>query len=437
MHVTALLLAFSLSGATAHAPYDSRPSTAARRDDSTAVVAATRHATRVTVGADRLFTEYAHLIRGKSLALVANHSARLSDGTHLVDALARHRESRLTVLFGMEYDIRSNDYSAARDGEVAIDRTTGLPKYNLYGDHHAPTPESLKGVDVIVFDIQEVGARFYEHVNILGFVMEAAAQQGIAVVVLDRPNPITGRTVEGFVTDTTARFRFGSYAPIPVVHGMTVGELAMLYNGERLLRGGRTVTLDVVPMAGWTRGMWYDETGLAWRKPSPNLLTLSSLLAYVGTCLFEAVNVSEGRGTDHPFEQVGAAWLDHTRAVAMLQSLQLPGVRFEAVEFTPVQQPFHGRAPELAGERLRGVRLHVTDRDTFEPYRTGVALLWAVHTLHADRLVWNDAALDRLTATPRLKAMLLAGKSPSEISAAWRDEVETFRATRARYLMYR
>jgi len=389
------------------------------------------------VGADRLFTEYAHLIRGKSLALVANHSARLSDGTHLVDALARHRESRLTVLFGMEYDIRSNDYSAARDGEVAIDRTTGLPKYNLYGDHHAPTPESLKGVDVIVFDIQEVGARFYEHVNILGFVMEAAAQQGIAVVVLDRPNPITGRTVEGFVTDTAARFRFGSYAPIPVVHGMTVGELAMLYNGERLLRGGRTVTLDVVPMAGWTRGMWYDETGLAWRKPSPNLLTLSSLLAYVGTCLFEAVNVSEGRGTDHPFGQVGAAWLDHTRAVAMLQSLQLPGVRFEAVEFTPVQQPFHGRAPELAGERLRGVRLHVTDRDTFEPYRTGVALLWAVHTLHADRLVWNDAALDRLTATPRLKAMLLAGKSPSEISAAWRDEVETFRATRARYLMYR
>ncbi|MCC6930184.1 MAG: DUF1343 domain-containing protein [Gemmatimonadaceae bacterium] len=391
----------------------------------------------VTVGADRLFTEYAHLIRGKSLALVANHSARLADGTHLVDALARHRESTLKVLFGMEYDIRSNDYSAVRDGEVAIDRGTGLTKYNLYGEHHAPTAEALAGVDVIVFDIQEVGARFYEHVNILGFVMEVAAQQGIAVVVLDRPNPITGRTVEGFVTDTAARFRFGSYAPIPVVHGMTMGELAMLYNGERLLRGGRTASLTVVPMTGWTRGMWYDETGLPWRKPSPNLLTLSSLLAYVGTCLFEALNVSEGRGTDRPFEQVGAPWLDNARTVAMLQELQLPGVRFEAVAFTPQQQPFHGRPPELAGERLRGVRLHVTDRDTFQPYRTGVALLWAVYTLHADRLVWNDAALDRLVATPRLKALLLAGKSPREIADAWRGEVDAFRTTRERYLLYR
>ncbi|HEX4933196.1 MAG TPA: DUF1343 domain-containing protein [Gemmatimonadaceae bacterium] len=391
---------------------------------------------RVTVGADRLLTEYAHLIDGKTLAVVANHSARLADGTHLVDALARHPGARLKVLFGMEYDIRSNDYSAARDGEVATDRGTGLPKYNLYGEHHKPTPESLAGVEVIVFDIQEVGARFYEHVNILGFVMEAAAEQGIAVIVLDRPNPITGRLVEGFVTDSATRFRFGSYAPIPVVHGMTMGELARLYNGERMLRGGRTARLEVVPMTGWTRGTWYDGTGLAWRKPSPNLLTLSSLLAYVGTCLFEAVNVSEGRGTDHPFEQVGAPWLDHARAVALLRELRLPGVRFEAVEFTPVQQPFHGRPPELAGERLRGVRVHVTDRDAFEPYRTGVALLWAVHTLHADRLVWNDAALDRLTATPRLKSLLLAGKSPGEIAGAWREEVAAFRAVRARYLMY-
>jgi len=442
--IASLVLAVSLSAATlapiAPQPLKTLTPGSARRSADVRVAEVrgeSAPAPRVTVGADRLVTEYAHLIRGKSLALVANHSARLADGTHFVDALARHPESKLKVLFGMEYDIRSNDYSAARDGEVAIDRGTGLTKYNLYGEHHAPSPESLAGVDAIVFDIQEVGARFYEHVNILGFVMEVAAQQGIAVIVLDRPNPITGRTVEGFVTDTAARFRFGSYAPIPVVHGTTMGELAMLYNGERLLRGGRTAALTVVPMTGWTRGMWYDETGLAWRKPSPNLLTLSSLLAYVGTCLFEAVNVSEGRGTDRPFEQVGAPWLDHVRAVTMLQELQLPGVRFEAVEFTPVQQPFHGRPPELAGERLRGVRLHVTDRDAYEPYRTGVALLWAVYTLHPDRLTWNDAALDRLVATPRLKALLLAGKSPREIADAWRGEVEAFRATRERYLIYR
>jgi len=391
----------------------------------------------VVAGADRLFADYAHLIRGKRLALVANHSARLADGTHLADALFRHPESRLTVLFGMEYDIRSNDYSAIRDGDVATDRATGLPKYNLYGEHHKPTPAMLAGVEVIVFDIQEVGARFYEHINILGFVMEAAADQGIAVVVLDRPNPITGRTPDGFVTDPDARFRFGSYARVPVVHAMTMGELARLYTGERLLRGGGTVSLTVVPMSGWSRGMWYDETGLPWRKPSPNLLTPASLLAYVGTCLFEAVNVSEGRGTDHPFEVIGAPWLDNARAVALLRDVPLRGVRFEAVEFTPVQQPYHGRPPELAGETLRGIRLHVTDRDAFEPYKTGVALLWAVHTLHAERLVWNDAVLDRLVATPRLKALLLDGKSPAEIFASWAGEVETFAATRERYLLYR
>lgn len=390
----------------------------------------------VQVGADRLLTEYAHLVQGKRVALVANHSARLADGTHLADALFRAPGVKLTVLFGMNYDIRSNDYSVTPDGEVATDRTTGLTKYDLYGETHKPTPAMLKDVDVIVFDIQEVGARFYEHINILGFVMEAASELGIRVVVLDRPNPITGTKVEGFVTDSATMFRFGSYARVPVVHGMTMGELARMYNGERMLRGGRTVQLDVVPMTGWKRAMWYDETGLAWRKPSPNLLTLESLLAYVGTCLFEAVNVSEGRGTDNPFEIVGASWLDNARAIALLRGAGLTGVRFEAVDFTPVQKPYHGRPPKLAGESLRGIRMHVTDRNAFEPYTTGIALLWAVQTLHADKLVWNDAVLDRLTATPRLKAMLLAGKTPNDIAGAWRDEVRSFERVRARYLMY-
>ncbi|MDF1501400.1 DUF1343 domain-containing protein [Roseisolibacter sp. H3M3-2] len=394
-------------------------------------------AAQVTPGADRLFGEFASLIRGKRLALVANHSARLADGTHLADALHRYPDAQLRVLFGMEYNVRSNDYSAARDPESTVDRATGLPKHSLYGERHKPTPEMLRDVDVIVFDIQEVGARFYEHVNILGFVMEAAAEQGIRVVVLDRPNPIGGRAVDGFVTDDSALFRFGSYAPIPVVHGMTVGELARFYNGERLLRGGRAAALDVVPMRGWTRATWYDQTGLSWRRPSPNLLTLESLLAYVGTCLFEALNVSEGRGTDRPFEYVGAPWLDAERAAALLNDLRLPGVSFEPVAFTPEQKPYHGRPPELAGERLRGIHLRVTDRDAFAPYRAGVAMVWAVHRLHPERLVWNDAVLDRLVATPRLKAMILAGRRPDEIFAAWRGEVDAFRARSAPYLLYR
>lgn len=423
--VSAALLALTVSVAGCRAPAVS------------AAPAPTRASTPVAVGADRLIPEFAHLIRGKRLALVSNHSGRLADGTHLADALHRYPEARLRVLFGMEYDIRSNDYSAARDGETSVDRGTGLPKHNLYGEHHEPTREMLGDAEVIVVDIQEVGARFYEHINILGFVMEAAAEHGLTVVVLDRPNPITGRAADGFVTDDEFLFRFGSYAPVPVVHGLTMGELARFYNGERLLRGGRTAPLHVVPMRGWTRAMWYDETGLTWRKPSPNLLTLESLVAYVGTCLFEALNVSEGRGTDHPFEYIGAPWLDHQAAVALLNGLALPGVRFEPVEFTPTQQPYHGRPPELAGERVKGVHVRVTDRDAFEPYRAGVALLWAVHRLHPDRLVWNDAVLERLVATRRLKAMIVGGSRPEAIFESWRAEVNGFGARSAPYRLYR
>lgn len=182
--------------------------------------------------------------------------------------------------------------------------------------------------------------------------------------------------------------------------------------------------------------MWFDQTGLPWRKPSPNLLTLESLLAYTGTCLFEALNVSEGRGTDHPFEYIGAPWLDHQAAVARLNALGLRGVTFEAITFTPVQKPYHGRPPKMAGEALKGIYVKVTDRDRFAPYKAGVALVWAVHQLHPERLVWNDAVLERLTSTPRLKALLLAGKTPAEIFASWREELEVFGARSAKYLLY-
>ena len=388
------------------------------------------------VGADRLFTEYAQLIKGKKVALVSNHSGQLADGTHLADALHRYPDTELKVLFGMEHNIRSNDYSLPPDGEIALDPQTGVTKYNLYGESHKPTRAMLAGVDAIVFDIQEVGARFYEHINILGFVMEAAAESGIEVIVLDRPNPITGLKQEGFTTDDEFLYRFGSYAKVPVVHGLTMGELARFYNEERLLRGGQRVKLTVVPMSGWTRSMWYDQTGLPWSKPSPNLLTFQSLLAYIGTCLFEATNLSEGRGSDKPFEYIGAAWLDNAAAVKLLNEIGLKGVVFEPVTFTPEQKSFHGRPPKLNGVKLNGIYLNVTDRNAFEPYKAGVAMLWAVHKLHGDKLVWNDAVLERLTATRRLKSMITAGRTPQEIFASWAPELSNFKQRSDKYRMY-
>ena len=390
----------------------------------------------VIIGADRLFSEYMDHIKGKKVGLVSNHSGRTSDGAHLADLLHQHPEVELVSIMGMEYNVRSNDYSIARDPESTTDPQTGVRKYSLYGQTHKPTPEMLEEVEVIVFDIQEVGARFYEHVNILGFVMEAASELGIPVVVLDRPNPVGGMHVDGFVADESQFYTFGSYTRIPIVHGMTMGELARLYNGEGLLRGGKTVDLTVVEMQGWTRSMWFDQTGLAWSKPSPNLYTLESVLAYLGTCIFEAFNVSEGRGTDKPFEYIGAPWIDNQKVASLLADVSLPGVSFEPIEFVPVKLPHLSRDPELAGQVCKGVDVNVTDRDRFEPYRAGVALLWAIHSAHPEQLVLNPQTLLRLTGTPRLQKMIADGRTPAEIFGSWDEELREFMKVRSQYLMY-
>ena len=391
----------------------------------------------VVVGADRLLTEFGHLVDGKRVALVANHTSRLASGTHLADAIAVYPGAQLVALFGMNFDVRTNDYSLPQDADATVDAPTGARKYSLYGDTHKPTPEMLRGVEVVVFDIQEVGARFYEHINILGFVMEAAAEAGLPVVVLDRPNPLTGLRMDGFVTDDAALYGFGAYAKVPVLHGLTMGELALLYNGERMLRGGQTADLHVVEMTGWKRAMWFDETGLEWRKPSPNLPTLRSVTAYAGTCLFEGLNLSEGRGTEKPFEYIGAPWLENEAAVALLNGLGLDGVRFEPVAFTPTRAPFHGRDPYMAGENVRGIYLNVTDRDRFHPYRAGIAMLWAVQKLHGEKLEWNEPVMARLTATPRVLDMIRGGSHPREVFAAWEDELQTFRQTSRKYWLYK
>lgn len=391
---------------------------------------------QVTVGADRLLSEFSYLIENKSIGLVANHSARLNDGTHLADALNEYPHTNLMVLFGMNYNIRSNDYSIPRDPETTLDPQTDLLKHSLYGENHKPTNKMLEGVDLIVFDIQEVGARFYEHINILGFVMEAAAENGIQVVVLDRPNPITGIYMDGFITDDEFLYGFGAFGKVPVIHGMTVGELAKLYNGEGMLRGGIQADLSVIEMVGWERSMWYDETGLPWSKPSPNLPTFESIHAYTGTCLFEGLNISEGRGTDKPFEYIGAPWIDHNGVVDLLNTLNLQGVNFETVEFTPEKMSFHSSEPYLSGEQCNGVFLNVTDRDIFESYKAGIAMVWAIHQFHADKMEWNTATWDRLTGTDQLMKMIQEGKHPIEIFAAWETEVSEFKELRNQYLLY-
>ncbi len=389
-------------------------------------------------GLDRLLGSdslRSRLLRGR-LGFLTHPAAVTRDMTHAVTAL-RARGHAFEILFGPEhgYGGDAQDMATVADARDAH----GTLVRSLYGDRFEdliPKDEDLARIDTLLVDLQDVGSRYYTFVWTAVCALRACAKRGVRVVVLDRPNPIGGTHVDGFVADSAARYGFGSFASIPVVHGLTIGELARYYEGEHLLRGGVRPRLTVVSMKGWHRTMWWDQTGLPWRKPSPNLPSLEATLAYAGTCLFEATNLSEGRGSDAPFQDIGAPWLDNARATTLLNALGLPGVAFEAVTFTPEKKPFHGRAPRFAGQALPGIHLRITDRESFEPVRAGIALLWAIHELHPDRLTFNDDAFARLAGTARLKAMIIAGKRPAEIFAAWAPEVEAFRARSARYYLY-
>ncbi len=390
----------------------------------------------VVCGADRLFSEYFHLIKDKKVALVGNHSSVLQDGKHLADTLFAHPETQLLALFGMEFNIRSNDYSIRRDEEETIDEATGVPKYSLYGHTHKPSPEMLAGTEVLIFDMQEVGVRFYEHVNILGFVMEAAAEQDIPLLILDRPNPITGLRVDGFLPEAFRLRTFGSYGNIPVLHGMTLGELSRLYNEEMRAGGRKEAQVKVVEMKGWQRRMWFEETGISWRKPSPNLLHMDAVLAYTGTCLFEGTNISEGRGTDHPFQLIGAPWVNAEAVIQLLNRFSFRGVKFHPVNFVPEKKAHLSKPPKQSGLNCSGVFIEITDREQFDSYRVGIALLWAIHSLHREQVEWKESNVQRLTATNRFLAMLQAGDHPEKIYESWKDELNEFKEKRKKYLIY-
>jgi uncharacterized protein YbbC (DUF1343 family) len=286
----------------------------------------------------------------------------------------------------------------------------------------------LEGLDSLVFDIQDVGCRFYTYPSTMAYAMEAAAEHGLSFIVLDRPDPINGVAVEG----NLLRSGFSSFVglhPVPIRHGMTIGELASLINEEV------GVDLSVVEMRGWSRGMWFDETGLPWVQPSPNIPTLDTATVYLGTCLFEGVNVSEGRGTTRPFEYVGAPWIDGWRWAEELNSLGLSGVRFRASSFIPTFDKY-------VGERCGGVQVHVTDRGGLRPVEVGLHMLQALLSLHKDELQWLPPEagglmhFDMLAGTDALREDLIAGRPVGDIVGGWGEELEGFMELRRGHLLY-
>ncbi len=397
----------------------------------------------VKTGADLLFEKHFALIEGKRVGLITNHSALLSNGAvfrhpvqrdkHLADVLFEEKRTKLTVLFGPEHGIRG-DAPDGRSIQHGTDTKTGLPVYSLYGQVRKPTPDMLKDVDVLIFDIQDIGARFYTYISTMSYGMEAAAELGIPYIVLDRPNPIRGTWVEGFIREDTLASFVGLHS-IPVAHGMTIGELARLFNGEGWLAKRVKATLTVVEMEGWKRSMWYDETGLQWVRPSPNMVTLRTATVYPGTCFIEGTNLSEGRGTERPFEYIGAPWVDGKRWAHELNALHLPGVRFESIEFTPEEIPHAAANPKHRGIKCGGIFVNVTDRNRYEPVRTGVAILSTAKRLFPE-MQWRVSSIDRLAGTTKLRLSIDAGMSPDAIAGSWKVEVEQFKRLREQYLLY-
>lgn len=388
------------------------------------------------IGAERLAEQNFGVIDGMRVGVITNHSAMAGD-RHLVDLLHEAENVEVGVLFGPEHGIRG-DAAAGEQISDGVDEQTGLPVYSLYGETRSPTPEMLEGLDALVFDIQDIGARFYTYISTMGMAMEAAARHDIRFVVLDRPNPLGGERVEGFVLEPGYESFVGLY-PIPVTHGMTAGELALMIRSEPLLQDAATLDLHVVEISGWSRDQLWTGTGREWIPPSPNIPDFETALIYPGACFFEATIASEGRGTNEPFLQVGAPWIDGTEMARRLNERDLPGLRFEAVRFTP--QSIEGMAPrpKLQDEALEGVRYVVEDPYRVEPVAAGMHLLEVMYEFAPAEVrqeFFTEEWLARLAGTRRLQEMLTDGKGAVEVINAWQEERDAFLTLRSFYLLY-
>jgi uncharacterized protein YbbC (DUF1343 family) len=387
----------------------------------TALSSPTSHeTTAVLTGIDVLHRDNYRQLAGTRVGLITNHTGRARSGESTVHLLQQASNIQLTTLFSPEHGFEGKLDVAKIDD--AQDAATGLKVYSLYGETRRPTAEMLSEVDTLVFDIQDIGARFYTYVSTMGEAMQAANEFNKRFIVLDRPNPINGRDVAGPMLDAGLE-SFVGYHPLPVRHGMTAGELATMFKAELQL----DLDLQIIACEHWDRETYWEQTGLTWINPSPNMRNLTQATLYPGIGLLETTNISVGRGTDTPFEFVGAPWMDGPALAAELQSLSLPGIVFIPIEFTPT-------ASKFAGELCQGVNMVITDRNLFEPLTAGFALATALHKLHPQD--WDTASLNRLLGNKVVMEAIVGGQSHAEILELSQRGISDFLKRRNKYLLY-
>lgn len=375
--------------------------------------------TQVLTGIDVLVRDRFAPLAGRRVGLITNHTGLDRRGRSTIDLLYNAGNLKLVKLFSPEHGIRGVLDSRVSD---SVDEKTGLHIYSLYGETRRPTVEMLKDIDTLVFDIQDIGARFYTYITTLGYAMEEAAKHGIKVVVLDRPNPINGVDTEGPPLEKGLE-SFTGYHQLPVRHGMTVGELARMFNDERKIGAD----LTVIKLEDWRREQWLDSTGLTWVNPSPNMRSLTQATLYPGIGLLETTNLSVGRGTDTPFEVIGAPWIDGQALAAALNARRIPGARFVPIRFTP-------RSSVFANEACGGINIIITNRSVFKPVACGIEIACQLRKLYPDN--WKIDNYIRLLANRAVFEDLRSGKSSAEIISSWDSALNEFRNRRQKYLLY-
>ena len=387
-------------------------------------------AASVRAGVDLFLDNAVERLRGRRTGLITNHTGVTAQLERNVTVFRRVLGDGLCALFGPEHGFYGHVQDRERI-EASKDPESGLPIYSLYGSRTSPPDSVLRELDVLVFDIQDVGVRFYTYLTSMHYTLQAAAAHGVPVMVLDRPNPITGTRVTGPILDSSFA-SFEGACEIPIRHGMTLGELALLLN--------ETIRIDaeiqVIPLTGWQRWMWHEDTRFVWVPPSPNMPTVDTAVVYPGMCLFEGTNLSEGRGTTRPFELIGAPWIESHRFAAALNALDLTGVRFRAASFLPAFW-------KLQGVMCHGVQVHVLDRETFEPLRAALSMIAMLLELWPASFEWirlkPDTAyfFDRLVGTDRVRLQLAAGMPVQDIVQNWHDDEKRFREQRRPFLLYK
>ncbi|HPN37712.1 MAG TPA: DUF1343 domain-containing protein [Melioribacteraceae bacterium] len=388
----------------------------------------------VKCGADILLKDRLNILEGKNIGIVTNHTAILKNGTHLVDTLSGIKNFKILALFGPEHGIRGDapDGHSITDGK---DPKTGIPVYSLYGKINKPTKEMLKDINLLIFDIQDIGARFYTFISTLFYTLQAGAENNIPVIVLDRPNPIGGINVSGNITEKNY-LSFVGIAPIPIQHGLTIGELANFFNQEGLLGKDLKADLQIIKIENWNRKDLFSDTDLKWINPSPNMVNLDAAMVYPGLCLLEGTNISEGRGTDKPFLTFGAPYINNKELIQNLEKYKFEGIKFLPVEYTPVDIPNMASNPKYKDNKCFGIQLAIDKSKNFDAVKLGITIIYEVNKLYPEKFEFRKKSIDRLYGSSILEEYIRSGKSLDDIFSTWSPELENFTKNRNKYLLY-